>query len=78
MDRGSCRKNGWQIIWIFRRNRRKVINIKCSCINQLYKNLKIVIFADHGLHMQGPLRAFNLSGGENEVYLPSLFISLPF
>ena len=27
--------------------------------------------------MQGPLRVFNLSGVDNEMFLPALFISLP-
>ena len=36
-----------------------------------------MLFADHGLHMQGPLYLLKLDGVNNEIALPALFISLP-
>ena len=36
-----------------------------------------MLFADHGLHMQGPLRILNLDGVDNEIALPAMFLSLP-
>ena len=35
-----------------------------------------MLFADHGLHMQGPLYILKLDGVNNEIALPALFISM--
>ena len=37
----------------------------------------VLLFADHGLHMQGPLYILNLDGVNNEIALPAMFLSLP-
>ena len=37
----------------------------------------VLLFADHGLHMQGPLYILKLDGVNNEIALPAMFLSLP-